>query len=108
MDLCAPALVYLVLSAISFFSMIFMTKDMTASNAFLQAFFVLLWTFLLNALCERGYTALSWVLVILPLILLLIVVVFVGQLVLSGKLMPSPSSGSPSAVTASSSSPTAR
>jgi len=103
MDLCAPALVYLVLSAISFFSMIFITKDMTASNAFLQAFFIFLWTFLLNALCQRGYTALSWILVLLPLILLLIVVVFVGQLVLSGKLI-----SSPSAVTASSSSPTTR
>jgi len=88
MDLCTPALVYLVLSAISFIAT---AKDMTASSLFLQALFVFLWTFLLNALCQRGYTALSWVLVLLPLIFLVIVIVFVGELVLSGKLTPVPS-----------------
>jgi len=88
MDLCTPALVYLVFSAISFIAT---AKGMTLSSLFLQALFVFLWTFLLNALCQRGYTALSWVLVLLPLILLLIAIVFIGELALSGKLTPVPS-----------------
>ena len=85
MDLCTPALIYLVFSTISFIAT---AKWMTASNLFLQALFIFLWTFLLNALCQRGYTALSWVLVLLPLILLLIAIVFIGELALSGKLTP--------------------
>ena len=80
MDLCTPAIVYLVLSAISFIAT---ARGMSASSLFTNGVFVLLWTFLLNVLCQRGYTALSWVLVLLPIIVLLIAVVFIGQLALA-------------------------
>lgn len=82
MDLCTPALVYLVLSAISFVAM---ARGMSTSSLFTNALFVLLWTFLLNVLCQRGYSALSWVLVLLPIILLVVAVFFIGQLALSMK-----------------------
>jgi hypothetical protein len=91
MELCTPALVYLVLSAISFVAT---AQNNSASTLFVNALFVLLWTFLLNVLCQRGFTALSWILVLLPIIVLVIMVFFIGQAALSGKL----SAGSPSAV----------
>jgi flagellar biosynthesis protein FlhB len=88
-------------------SFIVMAKGMTASNLFVNAFFVLLWTFLLNVLCQKGYTALSWVLVALPIILLFVVVVFIGEIALAGALSakgsvsPSSASMSPSPVSMS-------
>ena len=91
MDLCTPALVYLVLSLISFVAV---ANEASLSSLFVNALFVSLWTFLLNVLCQRGYTALSWILVLLPIIVLVIMVFFIGQAALSGKL----SAGSPSAV----------
>lgn len=100
MDLCTPALVYLVLSVISFVAT---ARGSSASNLFVNALFVALWTFLLNVLCQRGYTALSWILVLLPIIFLIITVFFIGQLALSGKL----GAGSPSAVALSPGSPSA-
>jgi hypothetical protein len=92
MDLCTPALVYLVLSVIS---LIGMANGNSVSSLFVNALFVGLWTFLLNVLCQRGYTALSWVLVLLPIIVLIILVFFIGQIALSGQMnAASPSSAS--------------
>ena len=98
MELCTPALVYLVLSAISFLAT---ARHNSASTLFVNALFVLLWTFLLNVLCQRGFTALSWILVLLPIIVLVVMIFFIGQAALSGKL----SAGSPSAVAPSVGSP---
>ena len=89
MDLCTPALVYLVLSVIS---LVAMANGNSVSSLFVNALFVGLWTFLLNVLCQRGYTALSWVLVLLPIIVLVVALFFIGQIALAGKL----SAGSPS------------
>ncbi len=100
MDLCTPALVYLVLSIISFVAT---AEGRSASTLFVNSLFVLLWTFLLNVLCQRGYTALSWILVLLPIIVLVVMVFFIGQLALSGKL----SGTSPGAVALSAASPSA-
>jgi hypothetical protein len=96
MDICTPALVYLVLSAISFIGM---ARGMSVSSLFTNGAFVVLWTFLLNVLCQRGYTALSWVLVLLPIIVLLIAVVFIGQLALAMANTPAgtPAATSPAA-----------
>lgn len=98
MDLCTPALVYLLLSAISFVAT---ARGTSPSSLFVNALFVLLWTFLLNVLCQRGFTALSWILVLLPIIVLVILVFFIGQAALSGNV----SVGSPTAVAVSAGSP---
>jgi len=88
MDLCPPAIVYLVLSVIS---IVITARGVSVSSLFVNALFVGLWTFLLNFLCQRGYTALSWVLVLLPIILLVIVVFLVGELALAAQLSNSAS-----------------
>lgn len=63
MKLCTPALIYLVLSIIALF---LGTKMITAVNILL----ILLWTFILNYLCSIGLTTISWILVLLPLIIM--------------------------------------
>ena len=93
MDLCTPALVYLALSSLSFIAM---ARGMSASTLFINIVFILVWTILLNVLCQRGYTSLSWILVLLPIILLAITVVFIGQVALAAAL--SKNSVSPSSI----------
>lgn len=91
MDLCTPAIVYLVLSVISIVATV---KDVSVSSLFVNALFVGLWTFLLNFLCQRGYTALSWILVLLPIIVLVVIILLVGQLALTAEQSKSASPAS--------------
>jgi hypothetical protein len=68
---CAPALVYLVLSAIAIISAI------TTASVFtivLKIIFVLIWAWFLNYLCDSGYSAISWFLVFLPLIFFVLMI----------------------------------
>ena len=67
MKLCAPALVYLALSVIGLF---IGAKMFTL----IHIIGILLWTFILNFLCSKGYTTLSWILVLLPIIFMFIVI----------------------------------
>jgi hypothetical protein len=64
--LCTPALVYLVLSIIGIIYYLF---TFSIGNVLLQTFFMLIWTWLLNYICSCGYEVVSWILVILPIIL---------------------------------------
>jgi hypothetical protein len=87
-NLCAPAYVYLVLSAIAFAVMLVQStnynnlqcigipgcKTPSTFNgnlgAFaLQAFYVLFWTWVLNIMCSQGFTYTAWALVALPFII---------------------------------------
>ncbi len=67
MQLCTPAFLYVVLSAISIL-MAFMRK-IKLSSILIKMVFIALWTWLLNLLCVKGYTAISWILVFLPLLI---------------------------------------
>lgn len=69
MNFCTPALVYLGISA---FVIIAALASQTVSfySAFFKALFALLWGMILNFICSKGYTSVSWVLVLLPYILI--------------------------------------
>ena len=67
MQLCAPAFLYLVFSVIVII-MAFVSK-MKLESILLKAIFVALWTWLLNLICMKGYSIISWILVFLPLII---------------------------------------
>jgi hypothetical protein len=43
----------------------------------LNAVYILFWTFLLDLMCKNGYTTLSWVVFLLPFIILFIVLALV-------------------------------
>ena len=72
--LCTPALIYLVISAIT----IVMAITRVHSAAIMsKVFFALLWTWFLNFLCSNGYKNVSWFLVLLPFILIFFGMFFV-------------------------------
>jgi hypothetical protein len=86
-NLCMPAFVYFVLSISTIIVMILQNLGNPASYCigryscnvtdvnmlFLMKFvYVIFWTWLLNIICREGYEGISWLLVLLPYILMLI------------------------------------
>lgn len=82
--LCTPAYVYLVISVIALVVMIF--QNMGSKQVYclgmyecdvgnvtaifvIKILYVLFWTWILNLICNQGYTGVSWFLVLLPFIL---------------------------------------
>ena len=70
--LCTPAVIYLVLSVIAILMAIM--KRMSMMTVVVKTMFVLLWTWFLNFLCSKGYSGISWFLVLLPFILIVLAV----------------------------------
>jgi len=92
--ICTPAQIYLIVSFIlmvlSYFGMNAISQQITlnqANNSFLQslnftyqkdtrtsylvqAAFIVLWTWVLSFLCKKGFSSLSWFLVLLPWVLM--------------------------------------
>ena len=88
--LCTPAYVYLVISAISILVLAFQnlgsnqifcagsfscSANNTALVFVIQVIYVLFWTWLLNKLCQNGASTVSWILVLLPLIMMFLFIV---------------------------------
>ena len=69
-DLCTPALVYFVISIITILIALFNRVKLVAIGA--KLLFALFWTFVLNYLCRKGYKSVSWLLVLLPYIVMII------------------------------------
>ena len=115
MNLCTPAKIYLVLSAIGIILIAFQNYGMspnmycvgnvrcpvqtTAPIFIMKILYVAFWTFILNALCSYGYNQLAWFLLLLPFILFFIMILMVGTLLnkrtTSMPSMPSSPSSSP-------------
>ena len=73
-QLCTPAKIYIVLAMISLF---FALLNNTNFYIILfKLFFILLWTCLLNYFCDNGMTTLSWILVLLPFIIVISAFIF--------------------------------
>ena len=70
MKLCTPALLYFVLAVISILFMII--NKTAAAYVFGNIVGVLLWTWFLNFFCNKGFTVVSWVLVISPYVITLL------------------------------------
>jgi hypothetical protein len=87
-DLCGPAQLYLVLSLFSLLILfyqnysnpkkycvgIFETKS-DCNNRFYFVFkllYIAIWLFILQKLCSKGYSTMSWILVLLPIIAMFI------------------------------------
>lgn len=109
MKLCAPASIYLVLSAIGIILIAFQNYG-TSPNLYcvgnvqcpvqtttpifiMKILYVVFWTFILNALCSYGYYKLSWFLLLLPFILFFIMVFLLGTF-LNKRTASDPSSNS--------------
>ena len=94
--LCTPAYVYLVISVISVVLLMIQNAGNDTrycvgnfecnvpSTAMLfvgKALYVIFWTFILNALCNAGYSGISWFLILLPFLLFFIIIgmIMLGQ-----------------------------
>jgi hypothetical protein len=88
-NLCTPAYIYLVISIISI--LVIGIQNMGNANAYclgsyscytknkvtifiMKIIYVLFFTWILNILCKSGYETVSWVLVLLPYVLMFIII----------------------------------
>jgi hypothetical protein len=88
-ELCTPAMIYFVISIISLIMVLF--QNLGNSNSYnvgsfscrvpntalvfiVKLIYVLFWTYVLNLICKDGHTSLSWLLVLLPWILLFVMI----------------------------------
>ena len=67
--LCTPAMLYLVFAAISVVVGVF--QKFQHLSLLGNVIFVAAWNWFLNFLCSKGYTSISWFLVLLPFLLML-------------------------------------
>lgn len=66
LNLCTPALVYLIISAASILVMAFTSFNIL--TLLLKALFSILWAWVLNLVCSKGNIGISWILVLMPYI----------------------------------------
>ena len=97
--LCTPAFLYLAISVIALVVMLlqnigntnqFCIGNFYCSNVNVvylllsKLAFILFWTFILNLLCKNGASAISWLFVLVPLIIMFIIL----ALFLTGQAIP--------------------
>ena len=88
-ELCTPAMIYFVISIIALIMVLFQNLGNsdsynvgsfscrvpnTALVFIVKLIYVLFWTYVLNLICKDGHTTLSWLLVLLPWILLFVMI----------------------------------
>lgn len=88
-ELCSPALVYFVISIISL--ILVLLQNLGNRNSYhigsfscrvpdtllvfiVKLIYILFWTWILNLICKDGHTGISWLLVLLPWILLFVII----------------------------------
>jgi competence protein ComGC len=77
---CTPAQLYLVLGVIGLIGCFF--KNYGMETLLTKALFLVIWAWVLNWLCSKGFKAVSWILVLLPFILVLFMFFFIKDIVL--------------------------
>jgi len=86
-DLCTPSLLYFVISILALVLVLFQNLGNnnsyhvgcfscrvpnTAAVFIVKLIYILFWTYVLNLICKDGHTTLSWLLILLPWILLFV------------------------------------
>ena len=66
---CSPAQLYLVLGTIGIIGAFF--NNYSIETLLTKALFLVIWAWVLNWLCSKGFKAISWILVLLPFIMVL-------------------------------------
>jgi len=89
-SLCTPAQIYFLLSIISVLGLVFQNYSNPHSYSvgtyrvnlkhhnfyffLLKIVYVLIWTFLLDQLCKKGWSNISWFLVLFPFMLMFVII----------------------------------
>lgn len=69
-ELCTPAKIYFAIAVIS--TIIALFSGISFMFVLMKLIFAFIWTFVLGWLCNKGFTSISWVLVLLPYIIILL------------------------------------
>jgi len=69
--LCTPSKIYFVLAILACIIALF--NNMSVMAVSVKLIFAFIWTFILNWLCDKGFSMVSWFLVLLPFIMILLV-----------------------------------
>ena len=67
-NLCSPAFIYIIISVIILLVTLF--KSLNITETVINLLFILLWTWVLNYFCTKGYKIVSWLILITMLIFL--------------------------------------
>ena len=68
--LCTPAKIYFAIALVA--SIVALFRGNNFVSVFMKMVFAFLWTYILSWLCKKGYTSISWFLVLLPYIIILL------------------------------------
>ena len=88
-ELCSPAALYFIISMLALVIVLF--QNLGNSNSYtvgsfscrvpstilifiIKLIYILFWTWILNLICKDGHTVISWILVLLPWIMLLVLI----------------------------------
>jgi hypothetical protein len=66
--LCTPAKIYFAIAVIA--AVVSLVNGASIMTEFWKIIFAFIWTFILGWLCKKGYTSISWFLVLLPYIIM--------------------------------------
>ena len=83
-SLCLPAAVYLALAAISLVGVI--AKGANLLTIILTVITSGLWALILQMFCSAGYTSISWIILLFPIIVLAAVLMFFTGAILSSNI----------------------
>ena len=88
-ELCTPAALYFIISMIALIMVLF--QNLNNSNSYnvgnfscrvpntafvfmIKFMYIVFWTYILNLICKDGHVGISWLLVLLPWILLFVII----------------------------------
>ena len=73
-NLCSPAQLYFIMTALGFlFTAWGFPKSLTTATVVYQGLIALIWTYLLGWICTKGWSGVSWFLVIAPIVVSVLV-----------------------------------
>ncbi len=88
-ELCSPAAIYFIVSIFSLIMLVFQNLGNSSSYAVgsfscrvpstvlvltVKLVYVLFWTWILNLICKDGHVGISWLLVLMPWILIMVII----------------------------------
>ena len=72
-SLCTPAKIYVILAVTGIISLVL--NSVSLVSVLINIIVIPIWTMLLNWICNKGYTVVSWFLLLLPLITLNVIAI---------------------------------
>lgn len=76
--LCTPAKIYFAIAVVA--SVIALFRGISFGAVFLKLIFAFMWTYILGWLCKKGFSAISWFLVLLPYIVIILAMLRIARI----------------------------